>query len=260
MPVYPSDQSRDAALAVLHSHSVPWTTWYEHALRFFGSKTIVFDLHLLVPSPAAACSYLLASNESWARAEMPPLSSQHWDLADQVEVLARNGATDFRVVLMPEADWGRPRRRIESQPATAVDGCPILVDFYAALARRYIHTSSTDFRRYLSVQIAYLYMGSTELSTPAFAAQLPLDVLQFHYDMLADKLAMLAEPTIAHERWIARQVEQGEWEFMPQGSDEVGGKRRDLEMEQYLRDLTGYGPYPTNATEETGPDGELQDG
>ncbi len=118
--------------------------------------------------------------------------------------------------------------------ANAGDGYPPLAQLFNALAQRSLDTECDPFRRYLNIQLAYLYMDCSELASPGFLSTLPPDIRQYHLDRLSDTLRMQAPKTIEHERYIRERARKGDWVLMYQGSAEVGGLKIDREYEARL--------------------------
>lgn len=228
----PFSLDHSTAARDLAAGSIPYLVWYEHALRPYGVKTAVFDLHVLVTSVHDASAHLQKSG--WVRA--PPRSdigsNPAWD--DDAEdhnvlVLGDIGRDDDRIVLLSKDDWGHPR------PSSADPRIPELVDLYAGLARRFLAARTDEFREYLGVLLGYLSLYCPKLSSAGFLETLPADIQQFYLDWRSGTLVMLAPETIEHQRRVVEQVKEGAWSLMPEGSAAVGGIKRDREREDAVR-------------------------
>ncbi|KAH9848938.1 hypothetical protein C2E23DRAFT_842223 [Lenzites betulinus] len=215
------------ATDVLRAHHIPYTYWYEYALRHYGSKTVLFSVYLLVDSVTASNTCLQSAG--WVPGEVPMYTSQYYDPAiDEQVVLGYPGIESSHVVLMDAHTWA------DITPSAAADDrdhYPTLVQLYNALAQRFLDTDCFDHRQHLTVQIAYMYMHCPVLATPEFLARLPADIQQFHLDYLSDDLRMNAPKTVAHERMIRDRARSGDWRLMPEGSVSLGGLPVPHELE-----------------------------
>ncbi|OJT04240.1 hypothetical protein TRAPUB_5030 [Trametes pubescens] len=203
------------ATDVLRAHHIPYTYWYEYALRHHGSKTVLFSVYLLVDSVTASNTRLQSAG--WVPGEVPMYTSQYYDPAiDEQVVLEYPGIEWSHVVLMEAHTWA------DITPSAAADDrdhYPTLVQLYNALAQRFLDTDCFDHRQHLNVHIAYMYMHCPPLTTPEFLARLPADIQQFHFDYLSDDLRMNAPKTRLRDLW---------W---PEGSVSLGGLPVPHELE-----------------------------
>ncbi|KAM5542116.1 hypothetical protein V8D89_004199 [Ganoderma adspersum] len=142
-------------------------------------------------------------------------------------------ASDHSNVDASDADDAKLKMHVDAH-ANADDGYPSLPQLFNALAQRSLDTECDPFRRYLNIQLAYLYMDCPELASPGFLSTLPVDIRQYHLDRLSDTLRMQAPKTIEHERDVRERARKGDWVLMYQGSAEVGGLKIDREYEARL--------------------------
>lgn len=101
------------------------------------------------------------------------------------------------------------------------DHYPTLPQLYNALAQRFIDTDCVPFRKYLAIQLGYLYEDCPELASPTFVTILPPDIRQVHLHWLC--LYMHTSKTAQHERDIRDRARRGEGRLGPHR----GGARRD---------------------------------
>ena len=215
---------------VLRSHSIAYTYWYEYALRHLGSKTIVFSLYLLVHSVEQANECLRSAG--WAEATAPEYSPQYYDPdVDKQVVLGHPDHADTLIVLLQAHSWSGVKL---SSSAEDEDHYPSLPELYNALAQRFLDTSCTPFRKYLNLQLGYLYEDCAEVSSPAFVTTLPPDIRQFHLDWLSGTLRMHTRNTVEHERAIRERARRGDWLLIREGTASMGGTKIDREYEAKL--------------------------
>lgn len=223
---------RWAPCGILRTNRIPYIHWYEDALRCYGSKTIVFFLYLLVDSVVDAETCLRTAG--WTSATVPENTPQYYDPAiDEQTVLCYGNDPELLVILLSAHTWPG----VSPSGSESADDCtpyPTLAQLYNALAQRSLDTDCDDFRRYLNIQLAYLYMHCAELASPDFVLTLPPDIRQYHLDRASDTLRMQAPQTIQHEREIRERARKGDWVLMYQGSSEVGGLKIDREYEAQL--------------------------
>ena len=157
---------------------------------------------------------------------------------DFANYLALHDYRNAILLALSMAQPGRLHALFSSLPTSADantdDGYPSLAQLFNALAQRSLDTECDSFRRYLNIQLAYLYMDCPELASPGFLSTLPVDIRQYHLDRLSDTLRMQAPKTIEHERDIRERARKGDWVLMYQGSAEVGGLKIDREYEARL--------------------------
>ena len=163
--------------------------------------------------------------------------------ANDQEAASERDAADNKEDHAPKSDHsnvdasGAGSAQVENHAdaeASTDDGYPSLAQLFNALAQRSLDTECDSFRRYLNIQLAYLYMDCPELAGPGFLSTLPVDIRQYHLDRLSDTLRMQAPKTIEHERDIRERARKGDWVLMYQGSAEVGGLKIDREYEARL--------------------------
>lgn len=270
MPPPNATGGRWAPCDVFRANRISYVHWYEDALRHYGSKTIVFFLYLLVDSVNGAEACLRSAG--WTPTTLPENSPQYYDPdVEDTTVLGFGDDPELVVVLMPihpwpdvsfaqsgrEDDRGTDDREVDADAndrsdadrrdaddanvigrgdahANGGDGYPPLAQLFNALAQRSLDTESESFRRYLNIQLAYLYMDCPALASPNFLSTLPPDIRQYHIDRLSDTLRMQAPKTIEHERDIRERARKDDWVLMYQGSAEVGGLKIDREYEARL--------------------------
>ncbi|KAI1790432.1 hypothetical protein LXA43DRAFT_1062072 [Ganoderma leucocontextum] len=230
MPLVNISGGRWAPCDILRANHIPYIHWYEDALRHYGSKTIVFFLYLLVDSVNAAKTCLRSAG--WTSTTVPEYTPQNYDPAiDDQAVLGYGDDPEAVVILMSAHPWPGV------SPSESAEGCapyPKLAQLYNALAQRSLDTDCDPFRRYLNLQLAYLYLDCAELASPDFLLTLPQDIRQYHLDRSSDTLRMQAPQTVQHEREIRERARKGDWVLMYQGSAEVGGLKIDREYEAKL--------------------------
>ncbi|KAI0330248.1 hypothetical protein GY45DRAFT_1323971 [Cubamyces sp. BRFM 1775] len=221
--------NRRAACQAFRASHIPYTYWYEDALRYHGSSTILFSLYLLVNSILEAERCLRSLG--WISGELSAYAPQFSDPAvDEHVVLVHPKNPDAVVVLMSASSWpGITPSTDDSDEAHY----PPLPRLHNALAQRFLDTECDAFRRYLNLQIGYLYECPAAAS-PDFVAALPPDIQQFHIDWRSETLRMHARKTIEHEREIRARARQGQWELMQEGSAALGGLKIDREYEAKL--------------------------
>lgn len=220
------DETIPRATDVLRGHNIPYAFWYEHALRYYGSKTVVFSLYLLVNSVRDAETCLL--NAGWQAAAVPQYAPQYYDPAiDEQVVLDRLDAEETTVVLLSVHTWPG------IMPSAEAD-YPTLPGLYNALAQRFLDTDCLAFRQYLNIQLGYLYEDCVGLASSDFLARLPTDIQQFHLDWRSGALWMDTIKTLEHERRIRERVRRGDWQLIPQGSAALGGSKADRDFEARL--------------------------
>ncbi|KAI0706750.1 hypothetical protein C8T65DRAFT_610370 [Cerioporus squamosus] len=220
-------ESAPCATDTLRLHRIPYTYWYEYALRHYGSKTIVFSLYLLVNSVRDAKTCL--ESAGWTSGNVPMYTLQYHDPAtDEQAVLEYPGVQGSTVVLMCARTW---TGITPSDAAEDAAHYPALLALYTALAQRSLDTDTDAHRRYLQLQLGYLHMDCPAVATPGFLASLPPDIQQLHVDFLSNDMRMGTARTLAHERDIRDRARRGEWTLMPQGSVELGGTPVDHELE-----------------------------
>lgn len=133
-------ETAPSATDVLRAHHIPYTYWYEYALRHHRSKTVLFSLYLLVDSVTASNTRLQSAG--WVPGEVPMYTSQYYDPAiDEQVVLEYPGIEWSHVVLMDAHTWA------DITPSSAVDDrdhYPTLVQLYNALAQRFLDTDCFD--------------------------------------------------------------------------------------------------------------------
>ncbi|CDO70288.1 hypothetical protein BN946_scf184942.g88 [Trametes cinnabarina] len=218
------------ATAVLRADDVAYTYWYEYALRHHGSKTVLISLYLLVDSVDAAKTCLQSAG--WLPGEDPLHTPHYHDPAiDARAVLELPGVEYSTVVLLDVATWAGITPSAAPEDS---DHYPSLPQLYNALAQRFLDTDDDEHRRYLNIQLGYLYMDCPALATPDFLASLPADIRQLHLDFRSAELNMTAPGTVAHERDIRERAQRGEWTLMREGSASVGGTRLNRDLEAKL--------------------------
>lgn len=231
MPVSSADaKDSKAPCRVFRAHHISYTYWYEYALRYHGSKTVVFALYLLVDSIQDAESCL--RSEGWTDAELPWSTMQFYDpTVDKYVVLGCGDEVELKVVLISSHAWpGITPSKDEDDEAHY----PSLPQLYNALAQRFLDTDCDEFRSYLTLQLAYLYEDSAALASPSFVTTLPPDIQQFHVDWELGVLRMQVPETIQHEREIRARARRGDWSLMHEGSSELGGAKIDRAYEAKL--------------------------
>ncbi|RPD59469.1 hypothetical protein L227DRAFT_576287 [Lentinus tigrinus ALCF2SS1-6] len=209
---------------------IPYTYWYEYALRYHGSKTVLSYLYLLVDSVQDAASCL--RSQGWTDATLPWSAFQSYDPAVDEQIILGCGESEvFKVVLLSSHTWPGI-----TPPADDNDEVhyPSLPQLYNALAQRFLDTDDEEFRRYLNLQIEYLYEDSAALASPAFVTMLPPDIQQLHIDWQLRVLCMPISETIQHEREIRSRARRGEWSLMREGTAELGGGKIDYEYEAQM--------------------------
>lgn len=120
------------------------------------------------------------------------------------------------------ADWGHP--------ATLPNHYPERNPFFQSLVTRMPYAKSLEFVRRLNLMIDYW----TEASKVDLS-DIPLQLQQFYIDWESGTLVMANPLTRSHEAAIMKQIESGTWSLTPEGSASLGGTRRDLETEAFLR-------------------------
>lgn len=221
-----------APCRVFRAHHIPYTYWYEYALRYHGSKTVVFALYLLVYSVQDAESCL--RSQGWTDAGLSWSTPQFYDPAVDKYIVLGSGDDDeveLKVVLLSAQAWPCITPSTDQEEEAHY---PSLPQLYNALAQRFLDTDSDDFRRYLTLQIEYLYQDNAALASPDFVATLPPDIQQFHIDWQLRVLRMQRPGTIQHEREIRERARRGEWSLMLEGTAELGGDKIDYEYEAKL--------------------------
>ncbi|EIW51755.1 uncharacterized protein TRAVEDRAFT_24850 [Trametes versicolor FP-101664 SS1] len=222
------DETIPSATTILSDHNIPYAYWYEHALHYYGSKTVVFSIHLLVKSARDAEACL--RNAGWQAAAVPQYAPQYYDPAiDKQVVLDYPGAEETTVVLLSVYTWPGITLSVEAD-----SHYPTLPEMYNALAQRFLDTDCLAFRQYLNIQLGYLYEDCVDLASSDFLARLPTDIQQFHLDWRSGTLWMDTTMTLEHERRIRERVRRGDWQLMPQGSAALGGSKADRDFEARL--------------------------
>ncbi|KAH9902759.1 hypothetical protein C8Q73DRAFT_785397 [Cubamyces lactineus] len=222
-------RDRRAACQAFRTSRIPYTYWYEYALRYHGSSTILFSLYLLVDSvlEAERCLRTLG----WIPGELSVYAPQFYDPAvDEHVVLVHPENTDALVVLISASSWPGVVPSTDDRDEAHY---PPLPQLHNALAQRFLDTECDAFRRYLNLQLGYLYECPAAAS-PDFVTTLPPDVQQFHLDWRSETLRMHAKKTIEHEREIRARARGGQWKLMQEGSAELGGLKIEWEYEAKL--------------------------
>ncbi|TFK89265.1 hypothetical protein K466DRAFT_584752 [Polyporus arcularius HHB13444] len=204
--------------------------WYEYALRYHGSKTVLFALYLLVDSVREAESCL--RSQGWEDANLPSSNPQFYDPAvDEHVVLGRGDDIALKVVLISSHNWPGIVPPTDDRDEAHY---PSLPQLYSALAHRFLDTDCPDFRRYLLIQIDYLCQDCPALASPTFVTERPSDIQQFHLDWRLRSLSMLRPETIQHLRDIRARARRGEWTLMYEGTADLGGWKIDRTYEGKL--------------------------
>ncbi|KAJ8453765.1 hypothetical protein ONZ51_g13414 [Trametes cubensis] len=221
--------NRRAACQAFRAHHIPYTYWYEDALRYHGSSTILFSLYLLVNSVPEAQRCL--KSLGWMPGELSAYAPQYFDpAADEHVVLVHPENPKTIVVLMFSSVWPGIVPSTDDRDEAHY---PPLPQLHNALAQRFLDTECDAFRRYLNLQLGYLYECPAAAS-PDFVDALPPDIQQFHLDWRSETLRMHAKKTIEHEREIRAQARQGQWKLMHEGTAALGGLKIDWEYEAKL--------------------------
>ncbi|OSD02431.1 hypothetical protein PYCCODRAFT_402717 [Trametes coccinea BRFM310] len=219
-----------AACHVFRARGIPYTYWFEYALRHHGSRTVVFTLYLLVVSVREAENCLRSLG--WTSAERSPYDPQFYDPAvDEQVVLSRGDSEYDAVALMSSYQWPGIVPSADDNDRAHYAPLPQL---YNALVQRLLDTDCWSFRMYLNLQISYLHLDCPALASPDFLAALPPDIRQFNLDWRSETLRMHTDATVQHERKIRAQAREGRWKLMYEGSAELGGTKIDREYEAKL--------------------------
>jgi hypothetical protein len=194
----PSPFTRHATCRILEQSDIPCVLWHEDALAYYGVKTALFHIHILVPDVHLAAEALLQRGyallsskpnnrtssvedaERWLK--LPDPENERMDLDLQFGEVA--------VVLHCAEDWSfaLPVSCRASYPSSASlppSFIPRLQDFLDALIDKWLDDSDEDFRRRLTYYLGYLYRYVPVLHSPDFARFMKPDHRQYHADQLS---------------------------------------------------------------------------
>ena len=205
----------------LRDSGVPCVLWFEDAIGYYGVKTVVFDLYVLVPDIASAASALV--KRGWT--DVPPNDNPHFRGAQEqlryLRVPIHESYVDARhlVVLLSAKDWkvqlpevSSPRyhKPLPSDRWPFVPLLPVLLD--SLISKWMDTTSSLGIRSHLNVQIGYLYGAVPILNDPSFIRYLRPENGQYHLDTLAGMNTSMSY-FHEHERQIRDKIREGKYQL-----------------------------------------------
>src|SRR5690349_17562266 len=180
---------RHETCCILEQNNVSSALWSEDALAYYGVKTVVFDIHILVPDVHAAEKVLVQRNY----VPLPPKSGHRASSEEDVEIRLKipgSGNELAAVVLLCADDWNfvLPKTLWASPPDSSPPSfVPRLQDLLDSLIDKWLENSDKVgmFRSYLSCYLGYLYHYVPVLKSPDFAQLLKSDHRQYHADYLS---------------------------------------------------------------------------
>jgi hypothetical protein len=225
----PWSVKRYSACRVLKENGMSCFIWNEDALAYYGVKTIVFSLYLVVSNVHKARQVLI--KEGWL--EPPPFfKGPYIDIEEETSyLLAPESAESFPgkpalesgncshvVALQSAADWNINLPDVSSHSycyPQHFDCCsfiPTLSVLLDSLIDKWLDCPEnlSAFHSHLSVLLAYLYRYVPIMKLTAFAESLKKEHRQYHFDVLSG----INTGTIifrAHSRMIRDSIRKGEY-------------------------------------------------
>jgi hypothetical protein len=230
--------SRYLPIASLLSLGIPSVIWGEDALRHYGSRTIVFDLYLLVPDPEAAFRALLSTKKYEQAPPMPPdaIMADH-DLGGRAIRVVSSPPEKYStiVVLMSAKLWAynlnhvphspNPQEQLKPEEEFYDFHFPLLDQFANSLLITWLKSPWSEGTfgnswETVALWISYLYCAGvpelTQLITKnperenyvKFARRLSPGARELHLALAKDEIWMLGAPSWReYRRFLAKEKE-----------------------------------------------------
>lgn len=216
--------TRYATCRILEQSGISCVLWHEDALAYYGVKTGVFDIHILVRDVHVAAEALLQRGY----ALLPSKRSDRTSDVEEVEQWLKipdpeNDRVEHRfgkaaVVLLCAEDWNfaLPVSCASYSSSTSLPPSfiPRLQDLLDSLIDKWLDNSDRDgvFRSRLAYYLGYLYRYVPVLHSPDVARLMKPDHRQYH----ADQLSGMKMGTVycrQHERDIRDAIRSGSYEL-----------------------------------------------
>lgn len=208
-----SQDERYLPCRVLIQNHIPCYIWAEDALRYYGVRTAVFTLQIMVQDNEAAAKIL--TENDW---DLQPDSVRPYSIGDaKAKFLAKSNATGEKqlITLLSSSEW-------TIAPPTAdqnsmIPGLPELVD---ALIDKWLDepADNVQFRIMLAVYLCYLYEYNKELKRHDFARELKFEHRQYHFDVLAG-VTQGSKGFRKHQIKIRQLLRRGDFELCECSAD-----------------------------------------
>ncbi len=221
----PHFNDRLLPVRLLQSAGIPSMIWFEDALACYNVPTVLFDLHLLVPSLNPA--KLLLLHHCWTAApeqtkidgviidKAVTLEPPQVSMSDEERVkLIRWNSVPATTVLLPAEEWNCSLPLSVEPTASIQDFYPSLPALLDALIDSLLDAPSTrgSLAGYLNCQVGYLYGNAPALRQKSFAGCLQPAHRQFHNDLVAG-MDGSTSIFLEHQREIRDRFRKGQWEL-----------------------------------------------
>ena len=215
----PSLETRYTTCRILEESGIPCVVWHEDALRYYGVKTGLFDIYILVPDVLKATETLVHRGYNLVPAK--PLDkariSETMDIAQRLKIpgvsnnRAHLGIDPADVLLSPMKDWDFTLP-VTSSPRPSF--IPPLPDLNEILLDKWLDNFDIEsgFRMRLAYYLGYLSSYIPVYWSHEFAQILRLDHRQYHADLLSG-MTMFTEPCRQHQRKIRDLIRTGQYEL-----------------------------------------------
>lgn len=214
----PDSVARYTTCRILEESGIPCVVWHEDALQYYGVKTDLFDIYILVPDVPRATETLV--HRGYNLVPQKPIdkrrTSETMEITQRLEIPGVNNRAHFGidpadVVLSPMKDWDFI---IPSTPSPRPSFIPQLPDLNDILIDKWLDNSDFggDFKMRLAYYLGYLFAYIPVYQSPDFAQVLRLDHRQYHADLLSG-MNMFTEPCRKHQRGIRDLIRAGQYEL-----------------------------------------------
>lgn len=244
-------ESRYYPCSLLRDSEIPSVVWFEDALAYYGVKTIVFDLYLLVPDINTAAHVLIKNGWTHVLQEHGRIGNA---TVDQIQCRLTPPHQDNEIeqsnipsapshppglattVLLSATDWNFDLEGYskDSEESLSVKIYPPLAGLLDGLIDSVLDSHSNEsLEHHLALQICYLYSYAPELQKSMFAECLIYEHRQYHFDVLSG-MAYGTAPFISHQRNIRESLRQGTRELQECSERDNKALYRNRELEAQL--------------------------
>ena len=248
---------------LLRDHDIPCVVWFEDALGYYGVKTVVFDLHILVhdidlsaqilvehgwtvvqPDPNEFDDGLTTTKQR--RLEPPKVGNEESAQSnEQTRCIgprplppppSQKPPGPARTLLLPAEDWHYELPDIIEASMGAAGAFPTLPDLVDSLIETLLDACEVNVPlwHHMAVLVGYAYMYIPALKARSFAEQLKYEHRQYHYDIMAG-ISYSGLLFARHERKIRDALRRGTYQLV-----ECSASRDNEDLFREARDARLY--------------------